>query len=77
MIAGICLDVILNPSFYYQKLIDAPFWKIFGTIASDQGLEDGSPKINLKSAFKLRLIEDEMLWTSMLKDRNLGVHIYL
>ncbi|MHA0110909.1 HI0074 family nucleotidyltransferase substrate-binding subunit, partial [Klebsiella pneumoniae] len=52
------------------------FWKVFQSLALEQGLSTASPKEALKAAFKLELISDETAWLDMLKDRNLTVHTY-
>ncbi len=54
------------------------FWKTFQRIAEENGLSPGGPKQSLMAAFQLKLIpsQEEQLWLTMLKDRNLTSHIY-
>jgi nucleotidyltransferase substrate binding protein (TIGR01987 family) len=51
-------------------------WKLFKHIAEAEGLEAPSPKRALIAAHKLGLVEDELLWLDMLRDRNLTSHVY-
>ena len=52
-------------------------WKTLKALFEDEGLIGlNSPKMVLKEAFSAGLIEDEELWLSILKDRNLTCHIY-
>ena len=52
------------------------YWKVYQSLAVDQGLPAASPKAALKAAFKLGLIDDEAVWLDMLTDRNLTVQTY-
>lgn len=45
-------------------------------LSSQHGLELASPKPVLQEAFRLHLIDDDALWLSMLRDRNLSSHTY-
>ena len=51
-------------------------WKLLQKLAAAQGLEAPSPKKALAAAFRLGVIDDELLWLDMLKDRNLTTHTY-
>lgn len=51
-------------------------WKLLKHVAEAEGLDAPSPKRALIAAHKLGLIEDEMLWLDMLRDRNLTSHVY-
>lgn len=51
-------------------------WKSIKIYAKSQGLECYSPRKCFKTAFQLRLIEDEEKWVRMIEDRNLAAHIY-
>lgn len=52
-------------------------WKTLRDIlARDHGIEVASPKPALQEAFRVGLIDDEALWLSMLRDRNLSSHTY-
>ena len=53
-------------------------WKSIQKIASDQGVEVGSPKTAFSFALQNAWIESnqEQEWLQMLKDRNLTTHTY-
>ncbi len=52
-------------------------WKLLKAYMEDQGIQDiNAPKSVLKEAYAQNLIDDEKVWISMLKDRNLTSHIY-
>jgi nucleotidyltransferase substrate binding protein (TIGR01987 family) len=52
-------------------------WKTLKEVFEDEGLIGlNSPKSVLREAFSAGLIENEKLWISMLKDRNLTSHMY-
>lgn len=41
-----------------------------------QGAESGSPRDILKLGFRVGFLNDETIWLTMLKRRNLAVHVY-
>ena len=52
-------------------------WKCLRDVLQrDHGIETASPKTALQQAFRVSLIDDETLWLSMLRDRNLSAHTY-
>lgn len=52
-------------------------WKTLKFIFEEEGLIGlNSPKSVLKEAFSAELIDNEVVWLNMLKDRNSTVHIY-
>jgi len=51
-------------------------WKTIKNYAKDQGMECYSPKECLKSAYQLKLIDDQDGWIKMANDRNLIAHLY-
>ncbi|MGB9637818.1 MAG: HI0074 family nucleotidyltransferase substrate-binding subunit [bacterium] len=51
-------------------------WKFLKEYLYDQGIICNSPKSCLKEAYKANIIDNEELWISMLKDRNLSTHLY-
>lgn len=63
----------------FELLFDLS-WKSMKEIIRDYfGITDyitGSPRDNIEVAFKVELIEDNGIWLSMLKDRNLLTHDY-
>ena len=52
------------------------FWKLLKVILEDKGIDVQYPKDVLKEAYKGHLIDDEIIWLSMLKDRNMTSHTY-
>lgn len=52
------------------------FWKLLKSILEEKGIEVQYPKDVLREAYKGHLINDELLWLSILKDRNLTSHTY-
>ncbi len=52
-------------------------WKYMKRRAIDEGLEVYSPKDAIKTAGRLKMIDDVELWLDFLEDRNLAVHDYL
>lgn len=52
-------------------------WKTLrDLLLRDHGIEVASRKPALQEAFRVGLIDDEALWLSMLRDRNLSSHTY-
>ena len=52
-------------------------WKLLKAYMEEQGIQDiNAPKSVLKEAYAQNLIDNENVWISMLKDRNLTSHIY-
>lgn len=52
------------------------FWKLLKAILEEQGVLVVYPKDVLKEAYKGNLVDDEKIWISILKDRNLTSHTY-
>lgn len=52
-------------------------WKTLKVIFEEEGLLNlNTPRLVVKEAYGAGLINDEDLWLTMLKDRNLTSHIY-
>jgi nucleotidyltransferase substrate binding protein (TIGR01987 family) len=51
-------------------------WKSIKNYAKEQGVECYSPKECLKSAYQLKLIDNQDKWLEMVNDRNLIAHLY-
>lgn len=51
-------------------------WKAIKIYAKDQAVECNSPKDCIKTAFQLKLIDYDERWLTIIKDRNLTVHLY-
>ncbi len=51
-------------------------WKSVKKFAEKQGVECNSPREAFKTAFRLKLIEDENIWLDMIDDRNRTSHTY-
>ncbi len=51
-------------------------WKTLKRVLLYEGEICKTPRECLKSAFRLRLLQDEEIWLSMLDDRNAMAHIY-
>lgn len=51
-------------------------WKFLKDYFTQKGLELHFPKEILQQAFETRLIDNEELWITMLKDRNMTSHTY-
>ena len=52
------------------------FWKLLKRILDAKGVDVRYPKDVLQEAYSGGLIDDEKVWLSMLKDRNLTSHTY-
>lgn len=52
------------------------YWKVLKKFLSYEKIEASSPREVLKSAFAIKLIDDETIWLSMLNDRNSVSHVY-
>ena len=52
------------------------FWKLLKKILESKGVLTEYPKDVLREAYRGHLIDDENVWLSMLKDRNLTSHTY-
>lgn len=51
-------------------------WKFLKDYFFEQGIELNYPKEIIQEAFKVNLIDSELVWIKMLKDRNLTSHTY-
>ena len=51
-------------------------WKLLKTLIEDSGLKVFGPKDVFNKGFQNNFIQDEQVWVSMIKDRNLTVHTY-
>lgn len=52
-------------------------WKALKELFEDEGLIDlNTPKIILREAFSMALIDNQNIWLNMLMDRNYTSHIY-
>lgn len=85
--ALLALDTIYNkPMESDRSNIDATIqrfeftfeicWKTLKNFFFDQGIEVSYPKDVIKQAYADKIIDDEILWLQMLKDRNLTSHTY-
>ncbi len=52
------------------------FWKTLKKICIYEDYDVASPRSVLEKAFELKFINDEALWITMIKDRNLTSHTY-
>jgi len=52
------------------------FWKVFQQLNILQGTPSNGPREALENAFHLKMISNDEIWVSALKDRNLTVHTY-
>lgn len=52
------------------------FWKLLKRILDSKGVQAVYPKDVLQQAYQGNLINDEQVWLSMLRDRNLTSHTY-
>lgn len=52
------------------------FWKALKVILEDQGEKTAYPKEVLQAAYRGGLIKEEVIWISMLQDRNETSHVY-
>ena len=52
------------------------FWKLLRLLLSSKGVDATYPKDVLREAFAGKLIDNEQIWLSMLRDRNLTSHTY-
>ncbi|MDC3424709.1 nucleotidyltransferase substrate binding protein [Aquibacillus sp. 3ASR75-11] len=52
------------------------FWKTLKRILKSEGIQTSTPKESLQQAYKVGWINDEKMWLSMLKDRNLTSNTY-
>jgi nucleotidyltransferase substrate binding protein (TIGR01987 family) len=51
-------------------------WRAVQHRARREGIECVSPRDCLRTAFRLRLVEDDPGWLAMVEDRNRTVHLY-
>lgn len=51
-------------------------WKTIKEYLRERGVECYTPRDALKNAFEIKLIDHNILWLEMIKDRNEGIHIY-
>ena len=52
------------------------FWKTFKHALEDKGIVVQTPRDAVAGAYQATWIDDETVWISMLKDRNLSSHTY-
>ena len=63
----------------YELIFDLSWKSMKDIVRYYYGVADyatGSPRDNIEKAFKFELIEDNGIWLSMLRDRNLLIHDY-
>jgi len=81
------LEIALNEPMLKSKLnIDGTiqrfefsieiFWKLLKRILAEQGVDAPFPRDVLQKAYAGKLIDDETIWLSMLRDRNQTSHTY-
>ena len=51
-------------------------WKLIQDLVREEGLESNGPKAAFGNGFQLGWIQDETIWSDMIRDRNLAVHVY-
>lgn len=51
-------------------------WKFLKDYFFDKGIDLNYPKEVIQEAFRVNLIENESVWISMLRDRNMTSHTY-
>ncbi|MFH1352497.1 MAG: nucleotidyltransferase substrate binding protein [bacterium] len=51
-------------------------WKLSKAVLNHAGIESETPRLIIKEAFKVKMIEDGQGWIDMLEDRNKTSHIY-
>ncbi len=51
-------------------------WKLMRAVLNYNGIEAESPRVVVKEAFKLKIIQNGEDWIDMLEDRNKTSHIY-
>ena len=51
-------------------------WKLLKQVLNQKGVDVTYPKDVLKAAYQGQMINDEVLWLNVLKDRNLTSHTY-
>lgn len=79
-------DIYMKPPTADRATIDATiqrfeftfelFWKLLKLFLNEKGVEVQFPKDVLQEAYKASILNDEILWLGMLKDRNLTSHTY-
>jgi nucleotidyltransferase substrate binding protein (TIGR01987 family) len=69
-------DIIRDSGIKRFELCFDLAWKSIQAFARIEGVECHSPRSCLKTAFQLKLIENDETWLKMLDDRNLAVHTY-
>ena len=72
-------NVVLTGLVGLYEITFEQSWKMMKEILQNHGYEEGatgSPKINLKTAYKAVMIKDEELWLRALQARNNVTHSY-
>jgi nucleotidyltransferase substrate binding protein (TIGR01987 family) len=68
--------VIIDATIQRFEFTIELFWKLLQHILESKGVLVQYPKDVLKEAYRGHLIDQEEIWLSMLKDRNLTSHTY-
>lgn len=69
-------DVVMDGTIQRFELTFELFWKTLRRFLQQEGIDTASPKNTLRHAYRRGLLDREQLWLDMLKDRNLGSHVY-
>lgn len=69
-------DIVLDATIQRFEFSVELFWKTMRRFLAAEGIEAKTPKEVLQKAYAANWIENETLWLSMLKDRNLTSHTY-
>ena len=69
-------EIVIDATIQRFEFTIELFWKLLKVILESKGVDVQYPKDVLREAFKGHLIDDEVQWLSMLKDRNLTSHTY-
>ena len=69
-------DIVRDSAIKRFELCYDLAWKSIKNHAKKQGMECYSPRECFKSAFQLKLIDNDKNWLDMIENRNLSAHLY-
>jgi nucleotidyltransferase substrate binding protein (TIGR01987 family) len=51
-------------------------WKYLRALLEHQGIGSNTPRESIEQAYRAKMIDAEIVWLALMKDRNLTVHTY-
>lgn len=69
-------SLVVDGTIQRYEFVMELYWKTLKRLLSLEGIDVTTPKETLKKAYKVKWIDDEVVWLAMLNDRNMTSHLY-